>query len=76
MEAQFERNENRREAVDERAYNRLGRQLAAADVLIGQFVGGAYYINVLNRRGHMTGAVRRFAHKTDAQHYLIRNRYV
>jgi hypothetical protein len=76
FEAQFDRNEQRRFVSDQRAWDKLGTQLADADALIGQFVHGEFYINVRSKGGRLTGAIRRFAKHTDAQHYLIRNRYV
>lgn len=74
--AQFERNDSRRFAVEARAYDKLGKQLEDADALIGQFVHGEFYVNVRSKAGRMTGAIRRFAKRSDAAHFLIRNRYV
>jgi hypothetical protein len=76
LEAQFDRNEARRFTSDQRAWDKMGTQLADADALIGRFVNGECYINVRAKTGRLTGAIRRFAKHTDAQHYLIRNRYV
>jgi hypothetical protein len=79
FEAQFDRNEQRRFASDQRAWDKLGTQLADADALIGELMTEGvlgYYTNVRSKTGRLTGAIRRFARRVDAQHYLIRNRYV
>jgi len=76
MEAQFERNDARRFSAEARAYDKLGKQLSDADALIGEFAHGEFYINVRSKSGKLTGAIRRFQRRTDAAHYLIRNRYV
>jgi hypothetical protein len=76
LEARFGRNEARRFASDQRAWDQLGRQLADADALIGELNGGTFYINVRSKGGRLTGAIRRFATRSDAQSFLIRNRYV
>lgn len=76
LEAQFDRNERRRFASDQRAWDKLGGQITDADALIGEFVHGEFYINVRSKTGRLTGAIRRFATRSDARHYLIRNRYV
>ena len=69
-------NERRRFAAEARAYDKLGKQLCEAEALIGELSSGEFYINVRSKRGRLTGAIRRFADRTDALHYLIRNRYV
>ena len=74
--AQFERNDRRRFAAEARSYDKLGKQLADADALIGEFVGGDCYINVRSKTGRLTGAIRRFTRRSDAASYLIKNRYV
>ena len=75
MEAQFDRNERRRFRSDQGAWDRLGRQLAEADALIGELSSGAFYINVRSKSGKLTGAIRRCARRDDASSFLIRNRY-
>ena len=75
-EAQFDRNERRRFAAEARAYDRLEKQLSEADALIGRFVHGEFYINVRSKTGRLTGAIRRFATRSDAAHFLVRNHYV
>lgn len=74
--AQFERNDCRRFAAEARAYDKLGKQLADADTLIGEFVTGELYVNIRSSAGKLTGKIKRFARRSDAAHYLIRNRYV
>lgn len=76
FEAQFERNEVRRFKSDQAAWDKLGRQLEDADALIGELNGGIFYINVRSKAGRLTGAVRRFTTRSEAAHFLIRNRYV
>jgi hypothetical protein len=76
MEAQLDRNELRRFAAEARAFDRLDRQISDAADLVGELVTGDYYINVRSKSGRMTGAIRRFSQRSDALHYLIRNRYV
>jgi hypothetical protein len=74
--AQFERNDRRRFAAEARAYDKLGKQLADADALIGEFVTGELYVNIRGVSGKLTGKIKRFTRRSDATHYLIRNRYV
>lgn len=76
FEAQFDRNERRRFAAEARAYDRLDRQIDAAEALVGQFANGSVYINVRSKAGRLTGAIRRFDRKMDAVNFLIRNSYV
>lgn len=76
LEAQMDRNERRRFAVEARTYDRLGRQIEDAEALVGDFVSGDCYINVRSKSGRLTGATRRFAKRADAVSFLIRNRYV
>lgn len=64
---------------EDRAIEKLDRQLAEADKLIGELNReGAviYYINVLSAKGVATGRTREFSYRTDAVSYLIRNHYV
>lgn len=78
-EAQFERNERRRFAAEARAYDKVGRQIDAADALIGELRREGctvFYINVRSKDGRLTGATREFSHRWHASSYLIRNRYV
>lgn len=75
-ERQFERNDARRCSAEARAWDKLGKQLVAADALIGEFAGGEFYVNVRSKTGRMTGGIRRFSRRTDASMYLIRNHYV
>jgi hypothetical protein len=76
IEAHLNRNELRRFAVEARAYDRLGRQIDDAKALVGQLVGGGFYINVRSKTGRLTGAIRRFDREMTAVSFLIRNRYV
>lgn len=76
FDAQFNRNERRRFASEARAYDKLDRQFSDAEALVGELVNGTFYINVRSKRGHLTGAIRRFPNRFDAVQYLIRNRYV
>lgn len=76
FERKFDANERRRFASDERAWDRIGRRIADADALIGQFLGGEFYINVRSKAGKLTGAIKRFSSRSDACDYLMRNRYV
>lgn len=79
FEAQFDRNERRREASNNRAWDKLGRQQSEAEHLVGELCregATVFYINVRSKAGRLTGATREFATKFDAVHFLIRNRYV
>lgn len=76
IEAQLNRNELRRFAAEARAYDRLGRQIDAAEALVGKFANGECYVNVRSKAGRLTGAIRRFARQSEAVSFLIRNRYV
>ena len=76
LERRMDRLEVRRFRSDERAWDKMGRQLSDADALIGELVGGTFYINVRSKTGTLTGAIRRFERRGDAQSFLIRNRYV
>ena len=79
LEAQFDRNERRRFVSDQRAWDRMGRQLNDADALIGELMSEGvcvFYINVRSKNGKLTGKIRRFPNRSDARQFLIRNRYV
>lgn len=76
MEARFERNEARRFKADERAWDRLGKQLSEADNLVGELNGGKFYVNQRNKAGRLTGRAVIFDNRQDAVDFLLRNRYV
>ena len=70
--------QNRRIREEAASYDRMGKQMDAADALIGQLCKEGktvLYINIKNARGIPTGKI-----KTGSRHdlidYLIRNRYV
>jgi hypothetical protein len=80
MDRQFEANHNRRMANQARIdYAKHDRRDAEAEALIGELCKEGrrvFYINVKSAKGAMTGRIVEFGHKSDAIHYLIRNRYV
>lgn len=76
MEARFERNERRRFAADQRAWDQMGRRLSDADTLVGELSGGVFYVNVRTKSGRLTGVIRRFDSRSEAVDFLMRNRYV
>ena len=75
-EERIESRDRSRCRADNRAYDRICKAHDDADALVGEFSHGELYINVRSKTGKLTGAIRRFVHKSDAIDYLIRNRYV
>lgn len=79
IEAHLNRNELRRFAAEARAYDRLGRQIDAAEALVGELCREGrkvFYINVRSKAGKITGKTREFASLALARQFLIRNSYV
>lgn len=78
-EHSLDRRERRRLSAEARIYDALGRRLDAADALIGVMISEGetvHYINVRSTSGKLTGRTRKFVSKSDAQAFLIRNKYV
>ena len=78
---QLDRNERRREAANDRYFDKMDRAYARLNEL--QLVGHlmregklVYYINQLTKDGKYTGRTVEFATEFDAEQYLIRNHYV
>ena len=70
---------NRMQRAEDRAMDKLDRQMAACDALIGQLVRDGktiYSINCKNNAGQYTGKSKEFAYEIDAKNFLIRNGYV
>lgn len=79
IDRMLENRERRRFASDQRAWDKMGRQQAEAEHLVGQLCREGetvYYINVRSKTGRLTGATREFSKRFDAVQFLIRNRYV
>lgn len=79
IEQVLHRNELRRLAADDRAIDRLDRQMDDAEALVGTLCRDGqtvYYANQLDRSGRFTGRVIERASRIALIDYLIRNRYV
>lgn len=68
--------EARRFKEDQKAWDRMGRKMGGADALIGELIGGNFYVNQRNKAGRLTGKAVIFRNRQDAFDYLLRNRYV
>lgn len=64
---------------EDRAIDKMDRQLNECDKLVGKLNREGktvYYINVLSAKGVPTGRTKEFTTRSEANSYLIRNRYV
>lgn len=78
IDRQLEILEARHLAADARHYDKLDRQIDAAELLIGELIREGkkvYYINILSRNGVPTGRTKEDT-RSELISYLIRNKYV
>lgn len=80
MTYHFERNlaakDSRRMHAEDRYLGRLEVREYTAKALVGELNSGKCYINVRDRKGHLTGKTVEFAQEFEAISYLLRNKYV
>ena len=79
IEAHLNRREAIRFAAQDRAIDRLDRQMAAAEPLIGILCREGqtiYYVNQLDRSGRLTGKVIERTNRAAIIDYVTRNHYV
>lgn len=77
-EAASNERERRRFAAEERAFDRLDKQMDEAEPLIGELMREGktvYYINLKDRNGRPTGKTKEGT-RADLIAYLLRNHYV
>jgi hypothetical protein len=79
FERQMDRNARRRNAADDRAIDRLDKQMTEAEQLVGELMRDGktiFYICILKASGKHAGRTKEFDMRGDAINYLIRNHYV
>ncbi len=76
IQRQLEARDARRIHAEDRFLARQEKREAAAEHLVGELNSGRCYINVLDRKGRMTGQQKYFDHHYQAISYLPRNNYV
>jgi hypothetical protein len=75
MNERLESWERRRLNADARNEARMSKREDEAETLIGEFNDGSCYINLRDRKGNLTGKIKRDT-RSNLISYLIRNRYV
>ena len=68
--------DNARQRREAKQVTKIERLEAKAGALVGELNGGVLYINLRDRRGNLTGKIKKSTSRFELTQYLIRNGYV